>query len=145
MQVSKHNVLALCVAVSLGTAAAGIAQSDEHNDGAAAKFGAAQLNSWKKDPATPAKIARVTRAKTDMAVQLSLSPGQYSWAELAQIAAAGSDQSAQIVTFMKIEGARPMAAAHTSQGEQALAAGLGVSAKDYTLNQLAKMKFGNDS
>lgn len=134
----------MVMAVAIGTATMSQADNDKHSDGAAAVFGAVQLERWANHPDTPAKIAQLTAGKAYVAERLKLAPGQYSWAQMAQIAAAGSNQSARAVTMMKLQGDRPMNAAHSSQGEQSLAKSLGVLAEDYTLSELAKMKFSAD-
>lgn len=116
-----------------------------NDDGAAAAHGQMLLEKWRKHPATPAKLALVTPGKAYVARKSKLEPGAYSVYEMARIAAAGSNKSAKAVTMMQIEGHRPMQPSHTSQGERSLAATFSVDAKDYSLSELAKMKFTADN
>ncbi|WP_040818312.1 hypothetical protein [Litoreibacter arenae] len=119
-------------------------KNDLYNDGAAAAHGRALLELWLRNPATPGKIARVTPGKEYMAKRLKLEPGAHPLAEMALIAAAGSDKYARNVVMMHLRGERPMPREHASQGERSLAAGLGVDAREYSLSELAKMKFDKD-
>lgn len=117
---------------------------DPHSDGVAAQQGQITLDTWRRDPATPSKLALVTPGKAYMAKQLKIEPGAFSVSQMGRIAAAGADSSARAVAMMQLEGQRPMNAAHTSQGEKNLARSAGVDAKDYTLTELARMKFAQD-
>lgn len=141
-QVCKKTALLCATLMLIGTGQTWA--EDAHNDGAAAIHGQVLLDKWRRDPATPGKLALVTPGKVYAAKRLKLEPGAYFVSEMARIAAAGSDKSARTVTMMQLQGQRPMDPSHTSPGERSLAASMGVDAKDYSLSELARMKFAED-
>lgn len=143
MNTKRIVSLVFCALMSVGAVVPAIAD-ETHNDGAAAAFGHAKLEKWRNDPGTPAKLALVTPGKAYMAARLKVEPGQFTVSQMARIAAAGSNASARTVAMMKLLGDRPMISTYESQGEEALAATVGVDAKEYSLSELARMKFEQD-
>lgn len=135
-----------CLAILAAATCPAMAGEDQYDDGRAAIYGQKMLQDWLQGPTAATTISRVTRAKATSAFRLGVEPGEYSVAEMAQIAAAKAEKHRSMydVTMMKLNGERPMPRSHASQGEQGLAVGLGVDASAYSLSELAKMKFAAD-
>lgn len=87
-----------------------------------------------------------TLAHQRMANKADVSTSDYTHQEIAHILTArgSANKSVIEVAMNKVNGLRPMPVAHASAGEIALAKTLGVSADEYSLADLVKMKMAQD-